>query len=206
MPRFFLVLMSGAMLNFSNAASHKSATLADLKLANFEQLEGRFQQTKLLKELDLEIKTEGDFQVLRQPQNASVFRWNIQKPKVSKICIDSVGILIDSADGDPAKKKNLKFSEVGKEAGDQIASLLKIITMDQGKIGEEFEITPQGKTYLLTPKDPAKAFFQSANLEINGKGLAEKVTIREKSQDEIRIRFTDLKTSNTPAKEQKCPR
>jgi len=178
-----------------------------MKLANFEQLNGKFKQTKILKELNVEIKTEGRFQVLKQGKDASIFRWDIVKPKPSKICIDSLGIVMDSADGDPAKRKNLKFSEVGKEAGDQIASLLKIITMDQNKIGDEFTIEKQDKLFVLSPKNKDGAFFETATLDINKAGLAQNVMIKEKSQDEIQIHFSDLKTKTTPAaKEETCAR
>jgi hypothetical protein len=104
-------------------------------------------------------------------------------------------------------EKNLKFSEVGKEAGDQIASLLKIITMDQAKIADEYNIEKLGKQFLLTPKDKAKAFFESSTLQMNAKGLVEKVVIKEKSQDEIHLQFVELVTKNMPpAKDLKCLR
>jgi outer membrane lipoprotein-sorting protein len=190
-----------------HAAAHNGTLVQDAHLARFTRLEGQFKQTKNLKELDLEIKTEGDFKVLRPTETASVFYWNILKPKPSHICIDEVGILIDSADGNPEKKKNLKFSEVGKETGDQIVSLLKIITMDPNKIDEEFAVQKGANNYVLTPKKKEAAFFESATLSVNAKGLVQQVTILEKSQDQIRIEFLNLKTKNTPVpKDVACPR
>jgi hypothetical protein len=116
-----------------------------------------------------------------------------------------VGIVVDS--GTPPKRKNLKFSEVGREAGDQIASLLKIITMNQSRIVEEFTIQKQGALFLLTPKKPAQAFFETATLDVDKSGLVKKVLIQEKSKDEIRIEFLEMKTQTAAiAKDEKCAR
>jgi hypothetical protein len=208
--RIFLVIFLCIGPGFApcaRAASHRGDAFKEMRLANFEQLMGRFKQKKILKEMDVEIKTEGHFQVLRQGPSASIFRWDIEKPKPSHICIDSVGIVIDSGEGEMRKKKNLKFSEVGKEAGDQIASLLKIITMDQSKIADEFDIQKQGKVFVLTPKNKEGAFFASSTLDVGKSGLVQSVVIQEKSKDEIHIDFVDMKTKDTPiAKDETCVR
>jgi hypothetical protein len=204
-PQILIFLVSFVVAQFSVAATQDAGALKDLKLAEFTKLSGQFKQSKNLKELDVEIKTEGNFQVLRPTPDTSVFHWNIEKPKPSNICIDGVGIVVDS--GTPLKRKNLKFSEVGREAGDQIASLLKIITMNQSRIAEEFNIQKQGGLFLLTPKNPGQAFFESSTLEIDKSGLVKKVLILEKSKDEIRIEFLGMKTQNSAiAKDEKCAR
>ncbi|WP_413293201.1 LolA family protein [Bdellovibrio sp. HCB185ZH] len=204
-PQILIFLVSYVVAQFSLAATQDAGALRDLKLAEFTKLSGQFKQSKSLKELDVEIKTEGNFQVLRPTPDTSVFHWNIEKPKPSNICIDGVGIVVDS--GTPMKRKNLKFSEVGREAGDQIASLLKIITMNQSRIAEEFVIQKQGGSFLLNPKNPAQAFFESATLDIGKSGLVKKVVILEKSKDEIQIDFLNMKTqSSAIAKDEKCAR
>jgi hypothetical protein len=203
--QFLIFLVFCVVAQSSVAATQGESPLKDMKLADFAKLTGQFKQSKILKELDVEIKTEGRFQVLRPTAESSVFHWDIVKPKPSNICIDSVGIVV--ASGTPPKRKNLKFSEVGKEAGDQIASLLKIITMNQDRIAEEFVIQKQGAQYLLTPKNLPQAFFETATLDINKEGLVKNVLIKEKSKDEIRIEFLDMKTQAAAiAKDEKCVR
>ncbi|UYL09604.1 outer membrane lipoprotein carrier protein LolA [Bdellovibrio sp. SKB1291214] len=203
--QFLIFLVFFVVAQSALAALQGEAPSKDMKLAEFKKLTGQFKQSKILKELDVEIKTEGRFQVLRPTPEKSVFHWNITKPKPSNICIDGVGIVVDS--GMPPQRKNLKFSEVGKEAGDQIASLLKIITMNQNRITEEFVVQKQGAQYLLTPKNLEKAFFETATLDINKDGLVKNVLIKEKSKDEIRIEFLDMKTQVAAVlKDEKCDR
>ncbi|MBC7370794.1 MAG: outer membrane lipoprotein carrier protein LolA [Bdellovibrionaceae bacterium] len=180
--------------NFSSSTAFAAAQLAD-----FHHLEGRFQQSKLLRELDLEIKTTGNFQVLRPKGRPSVFYWNIVSPKPSKICIDDVGIVIN--------KKNLKFSEVGAETGDQISGMLKIITMDSAKIEESFLVEKKNNQLFLTPKNLESSFFNSATLTLNNKNLVDDVLLIEKSKDQIHIHFSDLKVNiKKIAQVEQCPR
>lgn len=169
------------------------------QLAEFEQLEGRFQQKKLLRELDLEIKTSGTFEVRRPKTGPAVFYWSILAPKPSKICIDDVGILMNG--------KNLKFTEVGTEVGDQISGMLKIITMDPAKIADSFDIEQKGQRLVLRPKKPASSFFESATLTLDSKGLTKDVVLTEKSKDQIQIEFSGMKmNSKKLAKVEQCPR
>jgi len=173
--------------------------LAAPQLATFNQLEGKFKQKKLLQELDLEIKTEGRFQVLRPKTAASVFYWNIEVPKASKICIDGEGIVMNG--------KNLKFSEVGDETAESVSGLLKIMTMDPSQLEADFAITQRQDKLQLKPKKPETSLFASADLTLNRRGLVDEVVIYEKSKDRIHIQFSNLKTNSQPlTKEVKCPR
>ncbi len=173
-----------------NGATHKEVDVEKPHLADFGELTGDFKQIKLLHDLDIEIKTEGNFKVIKANKTSKVFYWNIEKPQASHICIDKDGLMIENLSS--KKKKYLKFSEVGRDVGDQITSLLKIIMMDQEDIEHEFDIKKQNDKLLLTPLKKENAFFASALLKINKLGLVESVAIKEKSQDEINIQFSKL--------------
>lgn len=175
-------------------AAHQEGVSKRLYLANFGELIGVFTQTKLIHELNVEIKTEGTFKILKPNLVSSVFYWNIEKPKVSKICIDQVGLVIETFVAESPKKKYLKFSEVGQDVGDQILSLLKLMMMDQEKILQNYNVKFEKKFWLLIPKAEKGAFFKSAQLKINSLGLLDKIIIKEKSKDEIHLQFSNLKT------------
>lgn len=196
----FLIFLMIAMGSASVVASRNGFDLEDMKLANFRELKGRFKQTKIIKELGVEINTEGRFHILKPSPGVSVFHWDIEKPRASRICIDGTGIVIDSEGGNPqgksAKRKDLRFSEVGKEAGDQIANLLKVIIMDEGRIPEDFTVEKKDRHFVLSPKKKEGAFFESVTVEIAKSGLVQNVDIREKSQDEIHLHFMDLKVKH----------
>lgn len=201
---FYFVTIAGGTTD--HGATHNESTLKGLHLADFGELQGSFKQIKWMRDLEVEIKIEGNFKVLKPNKESSIFYWNIEKPKPSQICIDKIGILIETPSVE-TKKKDLKFSEVGKEVGDQITGLLKLIMMDQEKIVDEFEVKKNSDHFLLTPKKTREAVFEFVQLKINAEGFVSHVMIKEKSQDEIRIQFSGLKTKNFKlAKDVQCPR
>ena len=176
-----------------------STGLANPQLARFESLAGNFDQVKRIKELDLEIKTAGDFRVLRPKIGAPVFFWNIKTPKPSKICIDDIGLVMN--------EKSMSFSEVGAEAGSQISDMLKIVSMDSKGIEESFKVEKVKDKMLLTPKAAEKSFFKSAELTLNSEGLVRRLVLTEKSADQMDIQFSNLKAQSKPsARVEKCPR
>lgn len=172
-----------------NAASHKEL-LKKMNLKSFESLKGRFVQVKILSELEVQIKTEGNFLVNRKDPKASVFNWNVEKPSKSQVCLDSKGVVLDSG----GKKKKISFSEIGQDSGQQMTSLLKLMSLDPGQLDEDFHIKPAGEDYLLTPKKPESVFFQTALIHVSSAGIVDKISVKEKSGDELNIQFSNLKT------------
>lgn len=215
----FSLILSGTLLFFNlgiaqgagsvsgrlakSGAAHKS-TLSELpQISRFERLSGNFQQVKFLRELDVKIQTSGQFQINRSDSENSVVHWNLERPKKSQICIDREGLVIDSMNGSVSSKRRLNFSEVGQEAGDQIVSLTKLITMDFRVAEKDFRIEKKGKTFILKPNESKGAFFESAKLELTPEGYLKNIEIKEKSQDEIQIQFSDFKVSQS-LKGEKC--
>lgn len=174
----------------ANNASHNEI-LKKMNLKIFKNLRGHFEQNKLLKELQVEIKTEGNFEVNRE---TSVFHWNVEKPKPSAVCLDKTGVVMDSA----GTKKKISFAEIGEDSGRQIASLLKLMSSDPKQLIEEFEVTEikgSQKSFLLKPLKPENVFFDSAELHVDKAGLVDQIKLIEKSHDELLIQFTQLKTN-----------
>lgn len=171
------------------AASHKEL-LDKMNLKSFESLKGRFIQVKVLSELGVEIKTEGNFLVNRLDPKASVFNWNVEKPSKSQVCLDSKGVVLDSG----GKKKKIAFSEIGQDSSQQMTSLLKLMSLNPSQLGEDFEIKAAGEDYLLTPKKVEAVFFKTAQIHVNKSGIVDKISVKEKSGDELNIQFSDLKT------------
>lgn len=176
----------------SNNASHNDI-LKKMNLKKFKTLEGRFAQTKFLKDLEVEIKTDGNFEVER---SNSIFHWNVENPKPSQVCLDKTGIVLDSA----GSRKKISFSEIGEDSGRQISSLLKLMSSDPEQLVQEFSVVAapnQTDTFNLKPKKPENVFFESAQLHISKTGFVDKINLFEKSKDELRIQFSNLKADHT---------
>lgn len=180
---------------------------SDLKLKKFSELKGYFVQKKWIQDLELEIQTEGQFQIFRNGTEPTTFHWDVEKPKPSKACIDKVGLHLESGVGDKKQKKSIQFSEIGKESGEQIENLLHLMTLDESKVSEEFEIRKENKQYLFIPKINSKSLFEKAYLDINSEGLVQKVTIYEKSKDQLKISFSKMTSISVPKNSQSriCP-
>lgn len=194
-----------AMAESNDSAAHKKEGRLPFKLAQFAELKGEFHQVKWLSELDVEIKTAGSFHVIKAgDKGKSVFRWMIEKPRTSKICVDSDGVVIESED----KKKILQFAQMGQEVGDQVSSLLKLLTLEEDSVLKDFNVKKENLTYLLEPKNEKQAFFKSARLGLNAEGLAKSIVILEKSKDEMRLEFSKLKAfqKHTSKTEMQCKR
>jgi hypothetical protein len=173
-------------------ASHNEI-LKKMALKKFKNLKGIFAQEKVLKDLNVQIKTEGSFEVDRE---SSVFHWNVEKPKPSQVCLDKTGIVMDSA----GSKKKITFAEIGESSGRQIASLLKLMSSDPKQLVEEFEVSEvvnSKGSYLLKPLKLENVFFDSAELHVAQTGLVDKIKIIEKSKDELNIQFSKLQTDQT---------
>jgi hypothetical protein len=209
MKFLFGIVYIGALLIFTSFsaakpadASHKSV-IEKMNLKAFETLQGRFVQEKIISEIGVEIKTEGNFKVSRVSATDSVFHWNVEKPQVSKICLDAKGIVLDSLGG----LKKISFDEMGPDSGQQISSLIKLISSDPEQMAKDFSIKEKNtpNEYELTPKDLKKVFFERAEIHVGSNGLMDRIKLIEKSKgkevadvarDELRIQFSDLKINS----------
>ncbi|MBL7672456.1 MAG: outer membrane lipoprotein carrier protein LolA [Bdellovibrionaceae bacterium] len=194
---------SGIKNPLKSAAAHKSRSANSIQISSFGRLSGRFHQNKVLKELDVKIQTSGQFHINRPDSENTIVHWNLEKPKKSQICIDKEGLVIDAMTGAASGKKRMNFSEVGREAGDQIVSLTKLMTMDFRDAEKDFLIEKKGKVFILKPINEKASFFESAELELNPEGFIKNIEIKEKSQDEINIQFSGFKVSQS-LKGEKC--
>ncbi|MGE0631835.1 MAG: outer-membrane lipoprotein carrier protein LolA [Pseudobdellovibrionaceae bacterium] len=192
MFRNFIILAFFA----ANAAAQGGGGIQKMELIPFSRLRGQFQQTKLIKELKLELKSEGSFEINRKnEQSIPTVYWNAVKPKLLAICIDELGMVVESGAGATKKKKTLQFSEVGKETGEQIGHFLRLLTLDQKRIGQEFTVFQKEDKFILDPKNKEKSFFEKAEIKVV-KGLVHNLWIFEKSGDQIYFEFSGHKISD----------
>lgn len=186
------------------AAMQEAAPAAVFKPFVFEDLQGEFRQSKSLKALDVEIKTEGRFQVIRPGPGKHMVHWMIEKPKPSQVCLDTEGLVLESASG---LKKSLRMAEIGREVGEQMGSLFGLLGLDPTQVQKDFDIRKKGAGFELTPKDAKRFFFETVELELDSAGLVRRMVLNEKNQDRMRVDFLKLKTRKiTPKTETACAR
>ncbi len=131
-----------------------------------------------------------------------VLHWNITKPEKSDICIDSEGLVIESYKRGKLTKNKVRFSELaggeGMESGsqNQVLQLMEIFHLAPEEISKSFKIfQKQDGSLNLEPRNQAQAIFSSIDLQLNNKGLIQKVHLYEKSQDELLLEFDHVQGS-----------
>ncbi|HRO66387.1 MAG TPA: outer membrane lipoprotein carrier protein LolA [Pseudobdellovibrionaceae bacterium] len=201
MIRALLLFLAGTPVF---AAMQEASTDVAFKPAVFEDLQGEFRQSKALKALDVEIKTEGRFRVIRLGSGKHVVHWRIEKPKPSTVCLDPEGIVLESATGG---KKSLRMAEIGREVGEQMGSLFGLLGLEPDQVQKDFQVRKKGAGFLLTPKDSEKFFFETVELELDSVGLVKRMILTEKNKDEMRLSFVKLKMQKIgPKTETACAR
>jgi outer membrane lipoprotein-sorting protein len=210
LPIFTVSVISGMTLgaerNLPSASTSKIVT--PLKLAKFETLSGQFSQSKYVKDLDVTLNTQGNFRIRRLLAGGSVVHWNVQKPKASSICIDEKGVVLGN--------QQLNFSDISSGDVGPLGGLLKLMTLDPDQIHSEFKVEKEVQKkvqkkevfFVLTQLHPNLAFFEYAKIQLDRRGLLKKLVLHEKSQDEMTISFSGLKTtaSGNSDKENRCER
>lgn len=172
------------------AAAPKAAS--KVVLADFTHLQGAFEQVKKLKDLDVEIRSSGSFEIFRPKGSSPVIHWDLRKPSETKICIDGQGIFVEKSQGATRKSHSVDFDEAGKKTGEQLRVLTNLLAFDLRALEKMFGIVRLANALTVTPKKPAEAFFESATVLVDAKGFAKQVSIQEKTKDELTIVFSNV--------------
>jgi hypothetical protein len=146
-----------------------------------------FKQLKILKDLRVEIPSEGRLKLKGREQVI----WEVTKPSLVRLTFDHKTIKIESGEGADYSVQTLKASDIpkGKESKN-IAALEAWLQMDARALSKKYLVTSTGPSTLrFTSKELEKSSFRSVEMNLTSSGHLERLHIAEGSGDEIDIRF-----------------
>jgi outer membrane lipoprotein-sorting protein len=163
-----------------------------LKLyASVATLEVSFKQLKTLKDLGLQLKSEGRLKL--QPPNRVV--WEILQPSPVQVTLDQNEIRIRSGKGADAQVQTFKMSEAPSDPSTQnLTGLIAWLTLDSKALAEQYMIYAEGSnSFRFIPKQkgtaPPSTPFKDLFMTLSGNGLLKHLTIDELSGDTVDIDF-----------------
>lgn len=149
-----------------------------------ENLDVRFSQVKILKDINVRLLSEGRLQI----KKPNVVIWEIEKPAFSRVTLKGGEMRIQSDVGKPEEVFNAK--EGGREADRNIRSMMVWLKMDAEEMFREYrvwEVLP--RTFRFEPFQKDLVPFQNLTMELSAKGDLKKLKIHEKSGDDLEISF-----------------
>lgn len=186
-------------------------TLSQLKIElafylNDHSLSGQFVQNKLIKELKLNLKSEGSFRVVQQKNKPAFIIWNILKPDALNVCILGPELFIKTKNKNKSEviQQNLNDIEASDPTG--MAKLQALIVVDPEAIFKKFNILKSKNKLILKNKD-IKEDLGEIKLTLNKEKLIETVEVTEVTGDVLTIQFLNIKKekfTQTKANELKC--
>lgn len=189
---FLLVFFQTSLQSASQRTVSETELSEKLKLyQKIKTLKTNFHQTKHVKDLDLDLQSEGSL-VLIRPERVV---WKIKKPSPTELILENRKIEMTSGEG--SNKKTQNFSLDGAMDPAITKSLLSMIAwlkLDLAAIRDAYTIYGLEKdTYQCVPKDEKGSVFKSLTLSLHSKGHMQKLLIEEKSGDHIEIAFDEPK-------------
>ena len=157
-----------------------------MKYQKLKSLEVSFEQTKILKDMQIELKSSGVLKL--EPPNK--VEWKITKPQPLTVRLDKDRIAITS-DG---KTETFKTGE-GPTAKDRrnFEDLLNWLSLDAHAIAKNYSVTKLGERNFRFQAKRPDATIRDMTMTLNKNGHVDLLKFDEASGDQISIRFATPK-------------
>lgn len=146
-----------------------------------------FKQRKILKDLHVEIASQGRLKLIGREQVI----WEVNKPGLVRLTFDHKTIKVESGEGSDYSLQIWKISDLpkGKESKN-IAALEAWLKLDAQVLSSQYSVSLQESGVLrFISKEREKSTFRSVDMHLAHSGHLEGLHIIEASGDEIDIRF-----------------
>lgn len=160
-------------------------------------LDVTFKQTKILKNLDLQLKSEGRLQIFRTQHRII---WQIFKPSPVVVQLDQKEIRIESGVGKDLQKQVFKISDAPSDKATQsIRSLVTWLNLDATALAEQYSIFAlKTKAYRFIPKEKSISPFQGLDMYLAEDGQLNRLVMNELSGDSLDIEFGKPRLTQEP--------
>jgi outer membrane lipoprotein-sorting protein len=184
------LLTLGAVFPASGWAAETPVTENELatKLryySSIRALEADFRQVKNLREMGMQMKSEGRL-TLRRPDSVI---WEVTKPARVKVELTSAGIRITSGEGTTATVQSFSAAQMPKD-GDALGlhDLVAWLRLDAHALSEQYTITRTTTDhFIFAPKKIGP--FKTMEMDLSGAGQLTKLVLNESSGDQMTLQF-----------------
>lgn len=154
---------------------------------SIKHLEVDFKQTKILKDLNLRLASEGHL-TLALPDRVI---WKIEKPQSMSVDLNQEKITIQSSTNTQTYSATENPSVQDRQ---NFATMLSWLKLDARAIAGKYEVRELAKRrYLFIAKETKAAVLKSLEMELTPAGHVAKLIFQEISGDEMRIQFAKPK-------------
>jgi outer membrane lipoprotein-sorting protein len=153
--------------------------------ATLGSLEADFHQVKDLRELGMQMKSEGRL-TLRRPDSVI---WEVTKPARVRVELGSAGVRITSGDGQAASVQTFSADQMPKDRdASSLHDLVAWLKLDAHVLAAQYTITKTtGDHFVFTPKKSGP--FKTMEMDLSRAGHLEKLILNETSGDRMTLTF-----------------
>ncbi len=184
-----LILLFALNMNITVAATPEYFK----KFESPSLLQGKFEQVKKIKDLDVSISSQGDFKITRLSARQATVYWNVMKPEPMKVCITEDQLTFKDMTSN--KTTVLKLSEMSSKDTSGLGKLIQLLNLGPDQVSKDFHVEKQAQGLKLVPIDHKQFPFQSAEFAFDTKKNLKNVLITEASGDSLEIHFSKTKES-----------
>jgi outer membrane lipoprotein-sorting protein len=159
-----------------------------LKLyGSISSLEADFKQIKTLKDMNLQLKSEGHLK-LQRPDHVV---WEITYPSLVNVSLDKNQVVIRTGAGSEAQVQSFKTSDLrSDQASKGLTALITWLHLESKALAEQYDIYATGQqSFLFKPKQKNSTPFESLEMGLGSSGQLKHLTIHELSGDSLDIEF-----------------
>jgi outer membrane lipoprotein-sorting protein len=172
------------------AGDIKALTEAELALKlrqyqSISSIEASFKQTKIIRKMDLRLRSEGYFKVTRP----RTLVWQVLKPSPISIFMDPEQVkVVTEGDSQTYKLSDIPTENIARS----LKGLLALLDLNAPELSLHYDVfseTGQNDTFKFVPKKGDGSPFQSLTMTLDKSGFVKKVEILEISGDSMSIDF-----------------
>lgn len=153
--------------------------------ASIRSLEADFKQLKELREMDMEMRSEGRL-TLKRPDTVI---WEVLKPARVKVELGAKEIRITSGEGPAASREIYSVDQMpGDKGASSLRDLVAWLKLDAHALHEQYAITRSSNgNYVFVPRKAGP--FRSMEMNLAKAGHLETLILNESSGDRMTLKF-----------------
>lgn len=174
------------------AATELSPQTVELRLKSYVGITGfraRFTQVKHLKDMALDLTSEGQLTVIR-PHKVI---WRVDRPSPLEMTLEERAIHLVQGQGAARREQHWKLgNEIGEADLKGIHDLMAWLRLDIPAINAAYRLTEvkPGELRCAPRENSPHSPFVAMNLRLNPKGHLERLILEERSGDSLEITFS----------------
>jgi hypothetical protein len=155
------------------------------KYQGLATMEVGFKQTKILKDMDFKVESEGHMSITMP----DLVVWQMTKPSAMKVELNKDQIRMDSA----GQTNKVDTNSIPPAQRREFLNMLNWLKLDADAIAALYEVTRLAPNQYQFAARDQDTLFKTLEMKLDKGGHVESMRFKEKSGDEILLRFSQPK-------------